>query len=67
MLFCNKEDCSYRSKKPSKYVWHDKPLYKCKCSLVIIDEFLDGDRDMYIPTFNSCMCMNYKEAKNERI
>lgn len=65
MLFCNKENCIHRSKRPSKYIWHDKPLYKCKCSKVIIDNFLDGDSYNYLPSENSCMCMNYRESKEE--
>ena len=65
MLFCNKENCIYRSKRPSQYTSNDKVLYKCKCSKVIIDNFIDGDRGIYLPDENSCMCLMFKEEIND--
>lgn len=61
MLFCNKENCVYRSKRKSSYMRNDKPLYKCLCKHTIIDEFCDGGSDTYTATENSCMCLNFRE------
>lgn len=61
MLFCNKEDCIYRSKKQSNYTAGGKPLYKCKAKHTIIDCFADGCSDTYMASNNSCMCRNYRE------
>ena len=61
MVFCNKENCIYRSKRKSSYRANNKPLYKCLCKHIIIDKFCDGGSDMYVPTENSCMCLDFVE------
>lgn len=65
MLFCEKEDCKYRSSRKSSYkTTNGKPLYKCKAKHTIIDKFIDGGSDVYTPTENSCMCITYRN-KND--
>lgn len=67
MLFCNKEDCKYRSKRKSNFISNGKFLYKCTAKHTLIDIFSDGGSDMYKPTANSCMCLTYREEEDDLI
>ena len=62
MVFCNKENCKYRSRKACKSYKSStgELLYKCKCPHIIIDEYADGCSDVYTVPDNSCMCLQYR-------
>ncbi len=64
MLFCEKEDCKYRSKrKSSKYTTKaGTPLYKCKAKNTLVSFYADGCDDVFIPAKNTCTCLTYREV-----
>ena len=64
MLFCDKEECKNRSKRPSKkYFRKDgEPLHRCKLKHIFIGEAWDLDGTNYSET-STCFCQ-YFSSKN---
>lgn len=53
MLFCEKEDCKFRSKTKCKnFMLGGKPAYKCKAKHILISFYSDGSSDTFIPVIH---------------
>ncbi len=66
MLFCEKENCKYRSKRKSSYQFKNgKPSYKCKAKNTIISFYADGNSDIYEPLPNACQCLTFRKLGDE--
>ena len=64
MLFCEKEDCKFRSKRKCKnYMLGNKPAYKCTAKNTVISFYADGSSDSFMPNKNTCTCLTYRERE----
>lgn len=62
MLFCEKEDCKFRSKTKCKnFTLGGEPAYKCKAKHTLISFYADGCSDTFIPADNTCSCLTYRK------
>ena len=64
MLFCEKEDCKFRSKTKCKnFMLGGKPAYKCKAKHILISFYSDGSSDTFIHADNICSCLTYRKKE----
>lgn len=66
MIFCQKDDCIYRSKrKCSSYTLGGEPAYKCKRKHIVLIPYCIGDLDTHVPMPNTCQCIYYRSVEEE--
>ncbi len=64
MLFCEKENCKFRSKTKCKnFTISGKPAYKCKAKHTLISFYADGSSDTFMSEDNTCTCLTYSKRE----
>ena len=64
MLFCERYDCKYRSKRKSNsYTIGGKPAYKCTAKHTLIVPYADGNSDVYQVMPNGCQCITFRKRE----